>query len=146
MQVYLDNNDNFADPKFKPIPMGGGMGGGGMMMQSTPQEGALRINENYGRELLELHTLGVDGGYTQKDVSEAARILTGWGVQGIRPDAAPQPIQFQFKPWHHDTNPKVVLGQTFGPDDGVKEGEALLDMLCRQPATARHIAFKLCQR
>jgi uncharacterized protein (DUF1800 family) len=88
----------------------------------------------------------VDGGYTQKDVIEAARVLTGWGVQSLNPDTAPGPIVFGFKPWHHDTNLKTVLGQTFGPDEGVQEGEKLLVMLSRQPATARFIARKLCQR
>jgi len=144
MLIYLDNNTSLADPKFKPQAAPGGMGGG-MMMQSAPGQG-LRLNENYARELMELHTLGVDGGYTQKDVTEAARVLTGWGVKGLNPDTAPGPIEFEFKPWHHDTNLKTVLGQSFGPDEGVKEGEDLLAMLSRKPATARFIARKLCQR
>jgi uncharacterized protein (DUF1800 family) len=88
----------------------------------------------------------VDGGYTQKDVIEAARVLTGWGVQGLDPGTGPLPIAFHFKPWHHDTNLKTVLGQGFGPDEGVKEGEKMLAMLSRKPATARFIARKLCQR
>lgn len=144
MMIYLDNNTSLADPKFKPQPGPGGMGGG-MMMQNAPGQG-LRLNENYARELMELHTLGVDGGYTQKDVTEAARVLTGWGVKGLNPDTAPGPIEFEFKPWHHDTNVKTVLGQTFGPDEGIKEGEQLLAMLSKKPATAKFIARKLCQR
>ncbi len=146
MLIYLDNNTSLADPKFKPQPAPGGPGGsGGMMMQSPPGKG-MRLNENYARELMELHTLGVDGGYTQKDVIEAARVLTGWGVRGLNTDTAPVPIAFEFKPWHHDTNLKTVLGHSFGPDDGVKEGEELLAMLSLEPATARFIAKKLCQR
>ena len=144
MMVYLDNNDNYADPNFKPVA-DPAMAGKGMMMQSMPGQG-LRLNENYARELLELHTLGVDAGYTQKDVIETARVFTGWSVAGIQPDSAPQPVEFKFKPWHHDTNAKVILGQTFGPDDGVKEGEQVLTMLARRPETAKRIAFKLCQR
>lgn len=144
MLIYLDNNTSLADPKFKPQPGTHGFGGG-MMMQNAPGQG-LRLNENYARELMELHTLGVDGGYTQKDVIEAARVLTGWGVKGLNPDTAPGPIEFEFKPWHHDTNLKTVLGHSFGPDEGVKEGEQLLDMLSRQPATARFISRELCQR
>ena len=147
MMVYLDNNDNFADPNFKPLADPGmtGKGGGAMMMQSMPGQG-LRLNENYARELLELHTLGVDGGYTQKDVVETARVFTGWSVGGLQPDSAPQPVAFKFKPWHHDGNPKFILGHSFGPNDGVKEGEAVLAMLSRRPETAKRIAFKLCQR
>ncbi len=147
MMLYLDNNDNFADPNFKPVAdtSMGAKGGSMMMMQSMPGKG-LRINENYGRELLELHTLGVDGGYTQLDVVNTARVFTGWSVAGIQPDSAPQPVEFKFKPWHHDTNEKVILGQTFGPNDGVKEGEAVIEMLSRRPETAHRIALKLCQR
>jgi uncharacterized protein (DUF1800 family) len=140
MLVYLDNIANRADPKFKPTARGGGM-----MMQAAPGSGP-RLNENYARELLELHTLGVEGGYTQQDVVEAARVLTGWGVSGLGYDTAPQPVAFRFKPWAHDTNPKVVLGKAYGPDGGVAEGEGLLRDLACHPSTARHIAWKLCRR
>jgi len=146
MLVYLDNNDNFADPNFKPVPDPSmmAMGSGTMMMQNAPGKGQ-RINENYARELLELHTLGVDGGYSQKDVVETARVFTGWAVAGLSSDSAPQPVCFKFKGWHHDANAKTILGRSFAPD-GEKEGEEVLAMLSRRPETAKRIAFKLCQR
>jgi uncharacterized protein (DUF1800 family) len=105
--------------------------------QRRPQGG---LNENYARELLELHTLGVDGGYTQQDVIEVARILTGWTI-----DRPQQGGGFVFRPQMHDQGPKKVLGRTFAPN-GEAEGERLLDMLASHPATARHISFKLAQR
>lgn len=145
MLVYLDNNDNYADPNFKPMAMGeAATGKKTMMMQAMPGQG-LRLNENYARELLELHTLGVDGGYAQKDVVETARVFTGWAVAGIHPDSAPQPVQFQFKAWHHDNNPKTILGREFAAN-GEKEGDEVLEFLARQPQTAHRIALKLCQR
>ena len=105
--------------------------------QRRPQGG---LNENYARELLELHTLGVDGGYTQQDVVEVARILTGWTI-----DRPQQGGGFVFRPQMHDQGPKKVLGKTFAPS-GEPEGERLLDMLAMHPSTARHIALKLAQR
>lgn len=99
------------------------------------------LNENYARELLELHTLGVDGGYTQRDVTEAARVLTGWSIQQPNERAA-----FLFNPVLHDAGPKVVLGTSFAAGQGVAEGERLLDLLARHPATATFIAGKLVQR
>ena len=99
------------------------------------------LNENYGRELMELHTLGVDGGYTQKDVIEVARALTGWSV---RPPA--QGGGFIFRPEWHDAGEKTILGQRFPAGHGEDEGERVLDMVARSPATAHHIALELCQR
>ena len=90
---------------------------------------------------MELHTLGVDGGYTQKDVIELARILTGWTI-----DRPQQGGGFVFRPQMHDTGEKTVLGKTFPAGSGEEEGERLLDMLAQHPATAQHIAFKLAQR
>jgi len=101
-----------------------------------------RITENYARELLELHTLGVHGGYTQKDVIEVARILTGWTVQ----DLQHQSYAFAFKPKMHDFGPKVVLGVAYSPERGEEEGVELLKRLAVHPATARHLATKLCAR
>jgi uncharacterized protein (DUF1800 family) len=98
------------------------------------------LNENYGRELLELHTLGVDGGYTQHDVTEVARAFTGWTID--------RPLQgggFRFEPRIHDERVKVVLGQRITAG-GVRDGEAVLDILARHPATARFIATKLTRR
>lgn len=99
------------------------------------------LNENYARELMELHTLGVDGGYTQHDVTEAARILTGWTIERPNEVAA-----FRFTPAMHDAEAKVVLGVRFAAGQGQAEGEQLLDLLARHPATARFIATKLVQR
>ncbi len=101
-------------------------------------------NENYARELLELHTLGVDGGYTQSDVEATARILTGWTIGNFRSDA--NPGHFRFEPRMHDQTEKTVLGQTFLAAGGLEEGEALLAMLAGHPATATYLATKLCRR
>jgi uncharacterized protein (DUF1800 family) len=99
------------------------------------------LNENYGRELMELHTLGVDGGYTQKDVVDVARALTGWTI-----DRPQQGGGFVFRREMHDTAEKTILGQRFPAGRGEDEGERVLDLLAAHPSTARHIAFKLAQR
>jgi uncharacterized protein (DUF1800 family) len=99
------------------------------------------LNENYARELMELHTLGVDGGYSQQDVIELARILTGWGFQP-RPAQTSGGYAFHFEPKRHDKGAKTLLGQTFWPG-GEDEGERALDLLAAHPATARHLARKL---
>ena len=98
------------------------------------------LNENYARELLELHTLGVDGGYTQQDVIEVARALTGW-TMNPRQDA-----EFVFRPDIHDAGRKTVLGHTLAAGRGIEDGEAVLDLLSRDPRTARFIARKLAVR
>ena len=103
------------------------------------------LNENYARELLELHTLGVDGGYSQADVIDVARILTGWGLG----DPRDQRLDFEFSPARHDHGEKTVLGQHFpggARTSGEEEGLDLLRFLARHGATARHVARKLCQR
>ncbi|MGH9843948.1 MAG: DUF1800 domain-containing protein [Blastocatellia bacterium] len=98
------------------------------------------LNENYARELMELHTLGVDGGYTQKDVTEVARCFTGWTV-------VPQPnTSFIFRPRTHDRGEKVVLGTRIPAGGGIEDGLRVLDLLSKHPATAKFIAQKLCQR
>jgi uncharacterized protein (DUF1800 family) len=114
MLLYLDNDDN---------------------VKSGP-------NENYARELMELHSLGVDGGYTQQDVMEVARALTGWTF-GLNSSTAPG--EFYFAPGRHDQGIKVVLGEQILPD-GEYEGERILDILAAHPSTARFIAGKLCRR
>jgi len=100
-------------------------------------------NENYGRELLELHTLSVNGGYTQADVHDAARALTGWTIYG--PKAA-QPGTFFFNPKIHDDGIKTILGQHFPTGQGIKDGEQLLTMLAGHPSTAAFISTKLVRR
>jgi uncharacterized protein (DUF1800 family) len=100
------------------------------------------LNENYARELMELHTLGVDGGYQQTDVITLARILSGWtiDVQAMKEGAAPNRFNMQ----RHDNGPKVFLGRSI-PAGGEQEGEAALDMLASHPATAHFISTKLAQ-
>ncbi len=102
------------------------------------------LNENYARELMELHTLGVEGGYSQKDVQEVARVFTGWTIDQPRGGG-----RFVFRPQMHDAGSKTILGQTISGHDGVdgmREGERVLDILAMQPATAHHIAYQLAQR
>jgi uncharacterized protein (DUF1800 family) len=99
------------------------------------------LNENYARELLELHTLGVDGGYTQQDVIEVARALTGWTIR-----RTPAPAVFMFRREQHDPGTKVVLGHTLASGRGIEDGEEVLDILARHPSTARYISLKLARR
>jgi uncharacterized protein (DUF1800 family) len=99
------------------------------------------LNENYGRELMELHTLGVDGGYTQKDVTEVARCFTGWSIQQPQRGG-----KFTFNPRLHDKGEKTVLGVTIPAGGGVEDGEKVLDILSHHPATARFISRKLAMR
>lgn len=98
------------------------------------------LNENYGRELLELHTLGVDGGYTQADVIAAARALTGWTID--RPPTG----GFVFRPQLHDAGEKVLLGHRLAAGRGLEDGDEVLDIVARHPSTARFIATKLARR
>jgi uncharacterized protein (DUF1800 family) len=99
------------------------------------------INENYARELMELHTLGVDGGYTQKDVQEVARCFTGWTIQRPRSEA-----EFLFNPRLHDNGAKTVLGTAIPAGGGMDDGIKVIDLLTRHPSTARFIATKLARR
>ncbi|MGH9827241.1 MAG: DUF1800 domain-containing protein, partial [Blastocatellia bacterium] len=105
---------------------------------APPRQG---INENYGRELMELHTLGVDGGYTQKDVQEVARCFTGWTIDKPYEDPA-----FAFKPWMHDSGSKTVLGVHISAGGGISDAERVIDLLSKNPATAHFIAKELCER
>jgi uncharacterized protein (DUF1800 family) len=97
-------------------------------------------NENYARELMELHTLGVDGGYTQKDVQEVARCLTGWTIEdGFLKDRG----AFAFDDARHDDGPKTVLGKHIPPGQGQRDGEMVLDILAEHPSTAHFISKKM---
>jgi uncharacterized protein (DUF1800 family) len=98
------------------------------------------LNENYGRELMELHTLGVDGGYTQKDVTEVARCFTGWTIDKPR-----QYADFKFDDRLHDPDPKIVLGKKIHAG-GMKDGEQVIDLLAHHPSTAKFISTKLARR
>jgi uncharacterized protein (DUF1800 family) len=154
MLVYLDNFQSIG-----PNSRGGQFSGRGGRGQRRG------LNENYARELLELHTLGVDGGYTQQDVQELAKILTGWTVSGLvrgapqlpaqrgrRPGArnAPAaaqadrnaPVGFAFQEVLHEPGAKTVLGVKYN-EDGEDEGERVIRALCRHPSTSRFVATKL---
>jgi uncharacterized protein (DUF1800 family) len=98
------------------------------------------LNENYGRELMELHTLGVDGGYTQKDVTEVARCFTGWSIEKPKQDAT-----FKFDERVHDPDPKIVLGKKIHAG-GMRDGEEVIDLLVHHPSTAKFISTKLARR
>lgn len=108
--------------------------------KGKPGQAVPGLNENYGRELMELHTLSVNGGYTQHDVTELARVLTGWTIQPLEQGAA-----FQFDARKHDPGDKVVLGKTI-PENGINEGMQVLDMLAHHPNTAKFISRKLAMR
>jgi uncharacterized protein (DUF1800 family) len=97
-------------------------------------------NENYARELLELHTLGVDGGYTEQDVKEVARAFTGWTVNDATGDG------FYFDPDVHDTAEKTVLGHTLPAERGIEDGLHVLSIVANHPATPRFLCYKLCVR
>jgi len=101
---------------------------------------AMGLNENYARELMELHTLGVDGGYTQQDVTEVARCFTGWTIDRPRDDGV-----YLFRPRAHDSGAKRVLGQVIPAGGGERDGERVIDILVRHPSTARFISAKLAR-
>jgi len=105
-------------------------------------------NENYARELMELHTLGVDGGYTEDDIKEVARCFTGWSIRFEDDPGVPGGDMgtFVFIPSIHDNNAKVVLGNDISAGGGITDGEQVLDILATHPSTAQFIATKLCQR
>jgi uncharacterized protein (DUF1800 family) len=158
MLFYLDNWMS-ADPN-GPHPIAGqrpfgpngaprrqGLGRFPPAPRARPQSAQQRrnapkgLNENYGRELLELHTLGVDAGYTQKDVTEVARAFTGWSIANPRQGGG-----FRFVPQLHDEGEKVVLGHRIKAGGGEHDGEEVLDLLANHPATARFISTKLARR
>jgi uncharacterized protein (DUF1800 family) len=149
MLFYLDNYLS-ADPKAaQRAAMQRAMrqqGRWGRFGQPPPQnaqqqkKGARGLNENYGRELMELHTLGVDGGYTQKDVTEVARCFTGWSIEKPKVDGT-----FKFDEKLHDPDPKVVLGKKIHAG-GMRDGEEVIELLARNPNTAKFISTKLARR
>jgi len=105
-----------------------------------PKRAPNGLNENYARELMELHTLGVEGGYTQKDVTEVARAFTGWTIDRPRGGGG-----FRFEPRLHDDGAKVVLGHPIKAGGGLHDGEQVLEILARHPSTARFISSKLAR-
>jgi uncharacterized protein (DUF1800 family) len=128
MLFYLDNWLS-ANPNAPAARMGG------------PNNRRRGLNENYARELMELHTLGVDGGYTQRDVQEVARCLTGWTIRQPRGEGS-----FYFEPRIHDTGEKVVLGNRIPSGGGVEDGLRVIDLLAQHPSTARFVSLKLARR
>ena len=133
------------------------LGGGQEPEMARPEQQQQRrrrgINENYARELMELHTLGVDGGYTQKDVQEVARCFTGWTIHAPRgyrnaalSEADDRAGQFRFNARLHDDGEKVVLGHKIPAGGGVRDGLMVLEILARHPSTAKFIATKLARR
>ncbi|MEB0031242.1 DUF1800 domain-containing protein [Undibacterium sp. RTI2.1] len=137
MLFYLDNwMSTSAD--YQPR-----RGRGGKFGQLSPTKNKpTGLNENYARELMELHTFGVDGGYSQKDVTELARMLTGWTFN--QRDLVRNGVQFTFNADAHDNGHKVWMGKDINPR-GQQEGEFALDILAMHPNTAHHIAFELAQ-
>ena len=158
MLFYLDNWMS-ADPKSEDrraqgsqrrvgrgrAPFGGPGAGRPTTPTGQPQGQAANprrgLNENYGRELMELHTLGVDGGYTQKDVTEVARAFTGWTIDNPRQGGG-----FRFEPRLHDSGEKTVLGHRIKSGGGMSDGERVLDILATHPSTARFLSTKLARR
>ncbi|HYU37850.1 MAG TPA: DUF1800 domain-containing protein, partial [Gemmatimonadales bacterium] len=158
MLFYLDNWESVAPGSVPPAalrlrarPLFGRRPGLFDPMRDPARQDSVRrralermpkgINENYARELLELHTLGVEGGYTQQDVIAVARIFTGWSIE--RPQ---QGGDFEFHGWAHDRGEKEVLGVRFEGGHDMDEGIRLLKVLADQPATMHHVSRKLCQR
>ena len=151
MLFYLDNWQSAAAPE-------AGMAGSDRPMRrragsratnrrpvmpepAQPKRRPRGLNENYARELMELHTLGVEGGYTQQDVQEVARAFTGWTIAAPRQGGG-----FEFNARIHDNGAKVVLGHRIAAGGGRSDGEQVLDLLAKHPSTARFIATKLARR
>jgi len=140
------------------------MPGGALVQQAIAARRTQGLNENYAREVMELHTLGVDGGYMQKDVTEVARALTGWAVKPMYKEGPARQLvenlnatqlerrglmiegDFLFRGDKHDENPKSILGKQFNGKDGYREGVQVLEMLAAHSSTAQFIATKLARR
>ncbi|MBS2025426.1 MAG: DUF1800 domain-containing protein [Deltaproteobacteria bacterium] len=137
MLIYLDNWRSVGAPEMlKPE-----FDRRGRPIQRKNRKLGNGLNENYARELLELHTLGVDGGYTQADVTEVARCFTGWSVQDPKDDPT-----FVFRARQHDVGEKHVLGQVIPAGGGLEDGEKVLDLILAHPSTGRFLARKLARR
>jgi uncharacterized protein (DUF1800 family) len=139
MLYYLDNWESISPNALDTFQVGPFAAGGNISQILGRQ--AHGLNENYGREVMELHTLGVDGGYTQADVIAVARCFTGWTIK--QPATKPE---FVFASFMHDTGEKVVLGHTIGAGGGEQDGLQAIDILARHPSTARFISRKLAER
>ncbi len=165
MMQYLDNFQSSAPNMNLPMARNGrgqlGQGRPGRFqqgqmtdeqrqrLQQAQQQFAKRkpgINENYARELMELHTLGVDGGYTQKDVQEVARCFTGWTIERPLGGGKKAPGEFMFRPVIHDGGEKLVLGQKIAAGGGLEDGEKVIEILAKNPSTAKFISTKLVHK
>jgi uncharacterized protein (DUF1800 family) len=137
MLYFLDNWASMGATQFDVGPFAPGPFGG----QTPFSRQAHGLNENYGRELMELHTLGVNGGYTQKDVIDVARCFTGWTIRD--PNTNPQ---FTFAAFMHDAGAKTVLGHRIAAGGGEQDGLEVLNILARHPSTAHFISTELARR
>jgi uncharacterized protein (DUF1800 family) len=156
-KAMLQRMETMGDDSMKP--------GAKILQQTLKARKTQGLNENYAREIMELHTLGVDGGYSQKDVTEVARALTGWSVTPLYKDGPGTKLMeaagganaltrrgyvvegdFMFRADRHDENPKTILGKTFPPSGGYQEGMQVLHMLANHPSTAKFICTKLAAR
>jgi uncharacterized protein (DUF1800 family) len=137
MLYYLDNWSSMAGDVFNVGPFAQGPLGNPNLLARQ----AHGLNENYGRELMELHTLGVNGGYTQDDVIAVARCFTGWTIKA--PNAKPE---FVFAAFMHDNGEKTVLGHKIAANGGEQDGLQVIDILAHHPSTAQFISKKLAQR
>jgi uncharacterized protein (DUF1800 family) len=145
MLFYLDNWLSAAPdaPAFNDRGPRGGFGRRPFAARPAPPARKRGLNENYAREIMELHTLGVDGGYTQKDVTEVARCFTGWTLRNPRQ----APPQFFFNERIHDHGDKVVLGHRIvSKGGGRNEGDEVIHLLATHPSTARFVSYKLARR
>src|SRR6202790_2466545 len=129
LRAMRQNRGRFGQPRGPQAPQG-----------QQAKKNTRGLNENYGRELMELHTLGVEGGYTQKDVTELARCFTGWTID--KPRLNPQ---FKFDEKLHDPGQKIVLNKKIHAG-GMKDGERAIELLVRHPSTAKFISTKLARR
>lgn len=144
MLLYLDQAQSVAPnavPPVRPRAARARARRTGSPPSSPPAVRPTGLNENYARELLELHTLGVEGGYAQADVVGVARILTGWSI-----DRPGEGGDFLFRDWAHDRGEKTVLGVRFPAGHGQDEGVRLLGLLARHPSTMHFVSAKLCAR
>lgn len=139
MLFYLDNFQSVSPDMQNRMMRGRAIGR--LRQQNAQQRRPRGINENYAREIMELHTLGVDGGYTQKDVQEVARCFTGWTIRNPRGAA-----EFVFNRFAHDDGEKVVLGHRIPAGGGKKDGETVIRILASHPSTAKFVSTKLARK
>ncbi len=157
IQQQMQQNPAMADPNSPQAKF---------LANAQKARKAQGLNENYAREVMELHTLGVDGGYTQADVTNAAKVLTGWtifpmndgygnagkklidnvGIGNLEKNGFVHEGDFLFTPNRHDMSEKVVLGHTFAANGGYQEGVTLLEMLAHHPSTAKFVTKKIAVR